>query len=132
MWCYNRFDQHPVSTGLIDLTYILVSTWILSFSEGRRLARSCEVKFIETSACIQHNVDELLVGILKQMRLRQERRESGEKGKNTGSRNSRSSSTQARRISSPLHTLQVARDILARVCISSKSSSKSCENLHVL
>ena len=81
---------------------------------------------------MQHNVDELLVGILKQMRLRQERRESGGFGKNTGSRNSRSSSAHARRVSSPLQTLQVARDILARVCISSKNSSKSCENLHVL
>ena len=58
-------------------------------SDGRRLATNCEVKFIETSAGIQHNVDELLVGILKQMRLRQERRESGGVGKNTGSRNSR-------------------------------------------
>ena len=101
------------------------------------MATNCEVKFIETSAGIQHNVDELLVGILKQMRLRHERRESGGGGgfgggKNTGSRNSRSSSTHARRVSSPLQTLQVARDILARVCISSKNSSKSCENLHVL
>jgi Rad/Gem-related GTP binding protein 1 len=27
-------------------------------------------KFIETSAGLQHNVDELLVGVLKQIRLR--------------------------------------------------------------
>ena len=34
------------------------------------MARSCEAKFIETSAGIEHNVDELLVGVLKQIRLR--------------------------------------------------------------
>ena len=39
-------------------------------AEGRKLARSCEAKFIETSAGIEHNVDELLVGVLKQIRLR--------------------------------------------------------------
>lgn len=35
--------------------------------EGKQLAASREVKFIETSSGIQHNVDELLVGILKQV-----------------------------------------------------------------
>lgn len=36
-------------------------------TEGKQLAASREVKFIETSSGIQHNVDELLVGILKQV-----------------------------------------------------------------
>jgi hypothetical protein len=35
--------------------------------EGKQLAASRDVKFIETSSGIQHNVDELLVGILKQV-----------------------------------------------------------------
>ncbi|OQR78361.1 GTP-binding protein REM 1-like, partial [Tropilaelaps mercedesae] len=38
---------------------------------GRSLAKKYECKFIETSACIGHNVDELLVGTLKQIRLKQ-------------------------------------------------------------
>jgi len=37
--------------------------------EGKQLAASRDVKFIETSSGIQHNVDELLVGILKQVRV---------------------------------------------------------------
>jgi len=41
-------------------------------TEGKSLASSYESKFIETSSGIQHNVDELLVGTLKQCRLRQQ------------------------------------------------------------
>ena len=38
-----------------------------------------------------------------------------------------------RRLSSPLRTLQVARDILARACLSSgKARPLECENLHIL
>lgn len=38
-------------------------------TDGKTLAASRECKFIETSSGIQHNVDELLVGILKQVEL---------------------------------------------------------------
>ena len=41
----------------------------LIFTEGKQLAASRDVKFIETSSGIQHNVDELLVGILKQVEV---------------------------------------------------------------
>ncbi len=37
------------------------------YLEGKSLAQSRDAKFIETSSGIQHNVDELLVGILKQV-----------------------------------------------------------------
>ncbi|XP_049788108.1 GTP-binding protein REM 1-like [Schistocerca gregaria] len=36
---------------------------------GRKLANSCGCKFIETSSGLDHNVDELLVGILAQVQL---------------------------------------------------------------
>ena len=38
--------------------------------EGKELASSYNGKFIETSAGLKHNVDELLVGVLKQILLR--------------------------------------------------------------
>ena len=100
-------------------TVHFIHVCFLSTTEGKKLAMSFGAKFIETSAGIQHNVDELLVGVLKQIRLREEDDRKRKASKPT---------------SSPLHTLQVARDILARVCISpSKAAlSKSCENLHVL
>ena len=39
------------------------------FSEGKNLATSHDAKYIETSSGIQHNVDELLVGVVKQVLL---------------------------------------------------------------
>ncbi|KAL1115353.1 hypothetical protein AAG570_007383 [Ranatra chinensis] len=93
---------------------------VITTSEGKSLAASRDCKFIETSSGIQHNVDELLVGILKQIRLR----ESREKKK-------------IRRSNSRLHcsrtslSLNIAKEILQKICIID-SKSKSCENLHVL
>lgn len=46
----------------------LARSRVISASEGKALAKSIDAKFIETSSGIQHNVDELLVGILKQVR----------------------------------------------------------------
>ncbi|KAJ8672519.1 hypothetical protein QAD02_003778 [Eretmocerus hayati] len=97
----------------------------ISVNEGKQLAKSRECKFIETSSGIQHNVDELLVGVLKQIRLREARdrklRRQGSKGK----------------MLSKLHgsktalSLNLAREILNKMCLND-SKSKSCENLHVL
>lgn len=44
----------------------------LYFSEGKAIATQFDCKFIETSVGINHNVDELLVGILTQIRLKLE------------------------------------------------------------
>ena len=46
-------------------------------SEAKDLATSYEVKYIETSCVLKHNVDELLVGVTKQILLRKEKDESG-------------------------------------------------------
>ena len=95
------------------------------FSEGKQLATSRECKFIETSSGIQHNVDELLVGILKQIRLRELRdrklRRQGSKGKPVAKLHG----------SKTALSLNLARDILHKMCLND-SKSKSCENLHVL
>ncbi|KZC14148.1 PREDICTED: uncharacterized protein LOC107192219 [Dufourea novaeangliae] len=103
----------------------LVRSRVITSNEGKQLATSRECKFIETSSGIQHNVDELLVGVLKQIRLRETRdkklRRQGSKGK----------------IFSKLHgsktalSLNLAREILSKMCLND-SKSKSCENLHVL
>jgi len=125
---------------------------IISTEEGRALARSCEAKFIETSAGIEHNVDELLVGVLKQIRLRVEyEKMSASRSASTKRNKKDSDSTEPtntengssapifkrgsgnRRLSSPLRTLQAARDILTRVCVkSNKTRPLDCENLHIL
>ncbi|XP_055624302.1 uncharacterized protein LOC129767426 [Toxorhynchites rutilus septentrionalis] len=90
----------------------------ISTSEGKQLATGRAAKFIETSSGIQHNVDELLVGVLKQIRLKEQRE------KRTSSTNLRNSRTQM--------SLHIAKEILHKICLSDITKSKSCENLHVL
>lgn len=43
-----------------------------STTEGKAMATAYDCKFIETSVGINHNVDELLVGLLTQIRLKLE------------------------------------------------------------
>ena len=87
--------------------------------DGKQLAMAHDCKFIETSSGIQHNVDELLVGVLKQIRLREDLDKKRRKKKlmGGGSRTSLS--------------LGIARDILQKMCLQD-NRSKSCENLLVL
>ena len=42
----------------------------ISFKEGRSLAISYDCKYVEVSSGLDHNVDTLLVGIVKQIRLK--------------------------------------------------------------
>ncbi|XP_015172882.1 PREDICTED: uncharacterized protein LOC107064582 [Polistes dominula] len=96
----------------------------IAFNEGKQLAMSRECKFIETSSGIKHNVDELLVGVLKQIRLRESRdkklRRQCSKGKMSKLHGSKT-----------IYSLNLAREILNKMCLND-SKSKSCENLHVL
>lgn len=103
-----------------DIPYHL---WWRNFSEGKALAVARDCKFIETSSGIQHNVDELLVGILKQIRLRESRdkKKSGLKKESQKLHGSKTSLS-----------LNIAREILQKICMNDISKSKSCENLHVL
>ncbi|KAH8384853.1 hypothetical protein KR093_010108 [Drosophila rubida] len=90
---------------------------LITSQEGKTLAASRDAKFIETSSGIQHNVDELLVGILKQMRLKEKREKK---------------STSKMKTSRTHISLHLAKEILQKICLSDISKSKSCENLHVL
>ncbi|CAG9570698.1 unnamed protein product [Danaus chrysippus] len=99
----------------------------VSTNEGKALATSKDSKFIETSSGIQHNVDELLVGILKQIRLKESR------DKKQAKKNNKQESKPSKLASSRTHiSLSIARELLQKICINDISKSKSCENLHVL
>uniref|UniRef100_A0A1B0A7D9 Uncharacterized protein n=1 Tax=Glossina pallidipes TaxID=7398 RepID=A0A1B0A7D9_GLOPL len=91
---------------------------VISSQEGKSLAASRDAKFIETSSGIQHNVDELLVGILKQIRLKE-------------SREKKANSTRIKPSRTHI-SLHLAKEILQKICLTDISKSKSCENLHVL
>lgn len=110
-----------VSLGHPDTPNIMIA--ILIVSDGKALAVSRDCKFIETSSGIQHNVDELLVGVLKQIRLR-DARDKKQQMKKSSSRQLHGSKTSL--------SLNIAREILQKICMNDISKSKSCENLHVL
>ena len=54
------------------------SKFCVSFSAGKTLAIRYGCKYIETSPGINHNVDELLVGMLAQIELKEEAAEKGQ------------------------------------------------------
>ena len=110
----------------------MLNIYLHIFAEGKLIAQNTKVKFIEASVGIQHNIDELLVGVLKQIRLKREKSESSPPNVGESSPSKRSNKSY-RRASSPLRTLQVARDILSKICITHQKSTTEgpCENLMV-
>lgn len=115
---------HEKSVIVVANKADLARSRVISANEGKALAVARDCKFIETSSGIQHNVDELLVGILKQIRLRENR--------------DKKKSNLSKKESNKLHgsktslSLNIAREILQKICMNDISKSKSCENLHVL
>ncbi|XP_063919611.1 spermatogenesis-associated protein 31H1 isoform X2 [Zophobas morio] len=127
----------------------LVRSKVVSTEEGKSMATGYDCKYIETSVGINHNVDELLVGILTQIRLKLEnpersrdlfrKRSSSKKNLNrnrspvsgtgtpTGSAQNSPKKYRGSRTSASLKVRNLLGKVWAR-----DSKSKSCENLHVL
>ncbi|XP_037294789.1 GTP-binding protein REM 1 [Manduca sexta] len=96
----------------------------VSTQDGKCLACTYKAKFIEVSVGINHNVDELLVGILNQIRLKKQQY-----------------SADGGRESSPAHWYKSrgvvrasmkARQMFTWIFGKEDSKFKNCENLHVL
>ena len=94
--------------------------------EGRSIAASYDCKFVETSAALSDHVDELLVGILKQIRLK-EGQCPAKKHKHRKLKYKRHDRKDKNTL---VHTYEKACDLLAKLI--SKNQSKSCGNLYVL
>ncbi|XP_046738061.1 uncharacterized protein LOC124406627 [Diprion similis] len=118
----------------------LVRGTLFSAEEGKSMATSYDCKFIETSVVINHNVDELLVGLLSQIRLKLENpehardllRKRSRKNRNRSplgscSENNSPKKYRGSRTSASLKVRTLLEKVWAR-----DSKSKSCENLHVL
>ncbi|XP_047026637.1 GTP-binding protein REM 1 isoform X1 [Helicoverpa zea] len=96
----------------------------VSTQDGKCLACTYKAKFIEVSVGINHNVDELLVGILNQIRLKRQQY-----------------TAEGGRESSPAHWYKSrgvvrasmkARQMFTWIFGKEDSKFKNCENLHVL
>lgn len=91
----------------------LVRTRVVPILEGRSLAISHDCKYVEVSAALDHNVDTLLVGIVKQIRLKMQM----EKPR----------THYARRKSAQVRMKGLIEKVLGH-----ENKSKSCENLNVI
>ncbi|XP_011267383.1 uncharacterized protein LOC105258030 isoform X2 [Camponotus floridanus] len=123
LWQEHYTQEHTVI--VVGNKSDLARSRIISANDGKQLATSRECKFIETSSGLKHNVDELLVGVLKQIRLRETRE------KKLRRQGSKSKLLSRLHNSKTVLSLNLAREILNKMCLND-SKSKSCENLHVL
>ncbi|XP_043923921.1 GTP-binding protein GEM [Protopterus annectens] len=96
----------------------------VSVAEGRACAVVFDCKFIETSAAVQHNVQELFEGIVRQLRLRRDSKEM----------NAKRMSYHKRKESLPKKARRFLDKVVAKnnKNVAFKLKSKSCHDLSVL
>ncbi len=107
-------------------TFHLKNYHLTFLSEGRSAAEMYDCKYIEVSAAIEHKVNDLLVGILKQIRLIKERNETAAPEKNKVKPKSKAKYNDLCCFS------RAKRKVLSRLLRHGKYASKSCDNLYVL
>ncbi|CAL7936150.1 unnamed protein product [Xylocopa violacea] len=106
----------------------LVRSRVVSSQDGKCMACTYRVKFIEVSVAINHNVDDLLVGILNQIRLKNVQGNAENRGGNGGSEGS-GHWYKSRGV---VRASMKARQMLTWLFGKEDSKFKNCENLHVL
>ena len=123
------------------LFHLVLVMWlcnIVSIPEGRTTAESFDSKYIEVSAILNHKVDDLLVGTLKQIRLNPERKRRGRKPAkpggllNMGNKNKKSSNLLMTDLGAGCMTSTKDNALIRMLKIGAKRLSKSCENLLTL
>ncbi|XP_018371728.1 PREDICTED: uncharacterized protein LOC108766731 isoform X2 [Trachymyrmex cornetzi] len=105
----------------------LVRSRVVSPQDGKCLACTYRAKFIEVSVGINHNVDELLVGILNQIRLKVV--QSNQENRNSGGSEGSAHWYKSRGV---VRASMKARQMLTWLFGKEDSKFKNCENLHVL
>ncbi|XP_023232756.1 GTP-binding protein GEM-like [Centruroides sculpturatus] len=111
------FDYCPVKAVIIVGNKVdLVRGRTVSSDEGRTLANRYDTKYIETSALLNHNVDELLVGIVSQIRLKAKQQ------RLSVSRGSWSATG----------LVGKARDIMDKILQKCDLKARSCDDLNVI
>lgn len=88
-------------------------------AEGRTIADKLDIKYIETSVGFNHNVDELLVGIVTQIRLKR-------------AQPLATQTTMKKIIARSMKFTSKARGLMDRLLQKCDLKTKSCDNLNVL
>ncbi|XP_034175603.1 rad, Gem/Kir family member 3 [Osmia lignaria lignaria] len=105
----------------------LVRSKVVSSQDGKCMACTYRVKFIEISVGINHNVDNLLVGILNQIRLKNVQGNENRTGNGTSE-----GSGHWYKSRGVVRASMKARQMLTWLFGKEDSKFKNCENLHVL
>ncbi|XP_076355399.1 GTP-binding protein RAD-like [Tachypleus tridentatus] len=105
----------------------LVRLRSVTTNEGRKLAREYGCKFIETSACINYHLDELLVGVVTQIRLKFQREQQNQKIKTSIRSNKSENRKNDDSLRSKYKTLSLTK-LLERLL----RKSRSCDDFNVL
>lgn len=69
VWCIALFPLFTVFSCFVNANHHLLTDESIIFPEAKSVATTYDCKYIETSVVLNHNVDELLVGIVSQIRL---------------------------------------------------------------
>ena len=124
--------NHPFFQSLLILlsqnTCIFLNPFFL-VAEGKAAANTYDSKYIEVSAAIDHKIDELLVGILKQIRLIKEVRGSTKHHQPRRGSISENKDSGEKKFCCPL---RAKHSVIEKLFGKTKRSAKSCENLYVL
>jgi Rad/Gem-related GTP binding protein 1 len=137
LWTSERIEQKAVI--LVGNKADLARKRVISADEGKTMATTYDCKFIETSVTINHNVDELLVGILAQIRLKLENPEKSREilrkrsiATSDLSSMTISSKTSPRKYRGSKTSISFkVRGFFDRIWVR-EPETKSCQNLHVL
>ena len=89
------------------------------FVEAREVCTECNAKYIELSAALNHKVDELLVGIARQIRLNPKRQARARKHRDGRGREGSI-------------VAKSAKGLMEKIFRNKQIVSKSCDNLQVL
>ncbi|XP_017887707.1 GTP-binding protein RAD [Ceratina calcarata] len=106
----------------------LVRSRVVSSQDGKCVACTHRVKFIEVSVGINHNVDDLLVGILSQIRLKNVQ----SNAENRAGNGTSEGSGHWYKSRGVVRASMKARQMLTWLFGKEDSKFKNCENLHVL
>ncbi|XP_008554911.2 GTP-binding protein REM 1 [Microplitis demolitor] len=107
----------------------LVRSRAVTFQDGKYSAYTYHAKFIEISVGINHNVDELLVGVLHQIRLK---RQIYNHSSNVGDLEKITKSNHWYKSKSMMRATVKAHRVLTWLFKKDDNKFKNCENLHVL
>ncbi|KAK2149081.1 hypothetical protein LSH36_468g00004 [Paralvinella palmiformis] len=102
----------------------LVRSRAVQEEEGKAAANTYDSKYIEVSAAIDHKIDELLVGVLKQIRLINKKYHNPKPGWKFG--------RDPGAFLDNCCLLQARENVLAKLFKGEIATSKSCDNLYVL